>query len=64
MNELKKWLPELLLCTIVAVVATLLSYLVGLEKTWAEASQTFMLAFGVMFLMGVFNRRKNKKTDK
>ena len=62
MNELKKWLPELALCTIVATVATLLTYLLGLEDTWAEASQTFIIAFVVMFALGIYNRRNSKKT--
>ena len=63
MDELKKWLPELLLDTIVAVVATLLTYIVGLEKTWNEAFQTFFIAFAIMFLLGIYNRRKNHKKE-
>ena len=61
MDELKKWIPELAICTIVAGVATLFTYLLGLEKSWAEASQTFLIAFVVMFALGIYNRRKNKK---
>ena len=64
MKELKKWIPELLICTIVAVVATLLTYILGLEKTWADASQTFFIAFTVMFVLGIYNRKKNKNEDK
>jgi len=64
MKELKKWIPELLLCTIVAALATLLTYILGLEKTWADASQTFLIAFVVMFVMGIYSRRKNDKSDK
>ncbi len=60
MDELKKWLPEVLLDTIVAAVATLLCYILGLEDSWAEASQTFIIAFVVMFALGIYNRRKNK----
>lgn len=60
MDEIKKWLPELLLDTIVAAVATLLCYLIGLEDNWQEASQTFIIAFVVMFAFGIYNRRKNK----
>ena len=63
MDELKKWLPELLLDTIVAVVATLLTYIVGLEKTWDEAFQTFFIAFAIMFLLGIYNKRKNNKKE-
>jgi uncharacterized membrane protein YjjP (DUF1212 family) len=61
MDELKKWLPELLLDTIVAAVATLLCYILGLEDTWQEASQTFIIAFAIMFILGIYNRKKNKK---
>ena len=61
MDELKKWIPELAICTIVAGVATLLTYLLGLEKSWADASQTFLIAFVVMFVLGLYNRKKNKK---
>ena len=61
MQELKKWIPELLLCTIVAGVATLLTYIVGLEKTWNEAFQTFFIAFAVMFVLGIYNRKKKKE---
>ena len=63
MDELKKWLPELLLDTIVAVVATLLTYIVGLEKTWDEAFQTFFIAFAIMFLLGIYNKRNNNKKE-
>jgi len=60
MDELKKWIPELLLDTIVAAVATLLCYILGLEDSWQDASQTFIIAFVVMFALGIYNRRKNK----
>ncbi len=60
MDELKKWLPELLNCTIVAGVATLFTYILGLEDTWQDASETFIIAFVVMFVLGLYNRRKNK----
>lgn len=60
MDELKKWIPELLLCTIVAAVVTLLSYVVGFEKSWQDASQTFLIAFVIMFALGVYNRIKKK----
>jgi uncharacterized membrane protein YjjP (DUF1212 family) len=63
MDELKKWIPELLLDTIVAGVATLISYLLGLEESWQDASQTFFIAFIVMFALGIYNRRKSKKRD-
>ena len=62
MDELKKWLPELLLDTIVAAVATLLCYILGLEDSWQEASQTFIIAFAIMFFLGIYNRKKNNKS--
>ena len=61
MDELKKWIPELILDTIVAVVITLISYIIGFEKTWGEAQQTFLIAFAIMFILGIYNRRKNKQ---
>ena len=61
MDELKKWIPELLLDTIVAVVATLFCYILGLEESWQEASQTFVIAFVVMFALCIYNRRKKKE---
>jgi hypothetical protein len=60
MDELKKWMPELLLDTIVAAVATLLCYILGLEDSWQGAGQTFIIAFVVMFALGVYNRRKKQ----
>jgi len=64
MDELKKWIPELLLDTIVAAVVTLLSYIIGFEESWNEAFQTFLIAFVVMFALGIYNRRKQKKNEK
>ena len=61
MEYLKEWLSELLLDTIVAVVATLFCYILGLEESWQEASQTFVIAFVVMFALGIYNRRKKKE---
>ena len=63
MDELKKWLSELLLDTIVAAVATLFTYILGLDKTWNEAFKTFFIAFAIMFLLGIYNRRKNKQKE-
>ena len=64
MEELKKWLPELLLDTIVAAVITLLSYIMGLDSSWPEAFTTFGTCFLVMFVLGLWNRMKNKKKNK
>ena len=61
MDELKKWLPELLLDTIVAAVATLLCYVLGLEDSWSSAGQTFIIAFVIMSILGIYNRKKNKE---
>jgi hypothetical protein len=61
MDEVKKWIHELVICTIVAGVATLFTYLLGLEKSWQEAAETFIIAFVVMFALGLYNRKKNKK---
>ena len=58
---MKEWLNELLVDTIVAAALTLLSYILGLEKTWAELAQTFGVAFVVMFFLGLYARRKSPK---
>ena len=60
MDELKKWLPELLLDTIVAAVLTLISYIVGFEETWDSAFQTFLIAFVIMLALGLYNRKKQQ----
>ncbi len=60
---MKEWLNELLLDTIVAVVLTLLSYILGLEKTWGGLAETFIIAFTVMFFLGLYSRRKNNKDE-
>jgi uncharacterized membrane protein len=62
MDELKKWLPELAVCTIVAAFATLFTYILGLEDTWNEAFQTFLIAFVIMFVLGIYNRKKSNKS--
>ena len=61
MDEIKKWLPELLLDTIVAAVVTLLFYIIRLDQTWEDASRTFIMAFLVMLAMGIFRRIKKNK---
>ena len=63
MDDLKKWLIELTQDTIIAAVITLLWYILGIDKTWNEAFQTFFVAFAVMFFLGIYNRRKNKQKE-
>ena len=58
---MKQYLSEILLCTIVASVATLLFYLLGLDNSWQDASTTFGTCFLVMFILGVYARLKKNK---
>ena len=63
MNELKKWAYELALCTIVAVVVTLLFYIIRLDRTWEDVSQTFISAFIVVFILGLWRRYEERKSN-
>ena len=53
---MKEYLVEIAICTIVAAVATLLFYIIGLDKTTQEAATTFGTCFLVMFVLGMWNR--------
>ena len=57
---MKEWINEIVLDTIVAVLLTLLCYIIGLDESWTEASTTFFVAFLVMFLMAAYRKFKNK----
>ena len=57
---MKQYLIEIAICTIVAAVATLLFYIIGLDKTAQEAATTFGTCFLVMFVLGMWNRIKRK----
>ena len=58
---MKQYLFEVLLCTIVAAVVTLLFYIIGLDKSWQDAANTFGICFLVSFIVGVYNRLKKGK---
>lgn len=58
---MKQYLVEIAICTIVAAVATLLFYVLGLDKTAQEAATTFGTCFLVMFVLGMWNRLKKKE---
>ena len=55
---MKQYFIEVLICTIVGAVVTLLFHLIGLDKTWDDAAQTFGVTFLVMFVLGVCSRLK------
>lgn len=55
---MKEYLAEAALCTIVAAVVALLFYMVGMDKSWQDASTTFGTCFLVMFVLGLWNRYK------
>jgi len=58
---MKQYLVEIAICTIVAAVATLLFYVIGLDKSAQDAATTFGTCFLVMFVLGMLNRIKGKK---
>jgi membrane protein YdbS with pleckstrin-like domain len=58
---MKQYLIEIALSTIVAVVVTLFFYIVGLDKSWQDAANTFGAAFLLMFVLGLFGRYKQNK---
>lgn len=57
---MKQYLIEILLCTIVAAIVSLVFYMLGLDKSWNDASNTFGTTFLVMFVLGVYARLKKK----
>ena len=58
---MKEQLTELLLCTIVSAVTTLLFYILGLDRSWQDASTTFGTCFLIMFVLGLYQRYKKNK---
>ena len=60
---MKQYLVEITICTIVAAVATLLFYIIGLDKTTQDAATTFGTCFLVMFVLGIWNRLKKKQQN-
>ena len=58
---MREYVTELVLCTIVAAVVTLLFYIIGMDHSWQDAANTFGVTFLVMFIIGVFNRLKKKQ---
>ena len=60
---MKQYLTEIILCTIVSAVVTLLFYIIGMDKTSQEAATTFGTCFLVMFVLGMWNRLKKKQQN-
>ena len=58
---MREYVTELVLCTIVAAVVTLLFYVIGMDHSWQDAANTFGVTFLVMFIIGIFNRLKKKQ---
>lgn len=58
---MREYVTELVLCTIVAAVVTLLFYVIGMDHSWQDAANTFGVIFLVMFIIGIFNRLKKKQ---
>ncbi len=58
---MKQYLIEAFICTFVAAIVSLLFYLLGLDKTWQDASITFGTTFLIMFVLGVYARLKKNQ---
>lgn len=58
---MKEYVVEIAICTIVAVVVTLLFYVMGMDHTWQDAANTFGVTFLVMFVLGLYQRLKRNK---
>ncbi len=56
---MRQYISEIVLCTIVAAIVTLLFYLIGADKTSQESATTFGTCFLVMFVIGLWKRNKN-----
>ena len=57
---MKEYLIDFVTGTIVAAVLTLLSYIVGFDKTWDDAAQTFGMCFVVYIALKLFSNLRNK----
>ena len=58
---MKQYLIEMAVCSIVALVVTLLFHVLGLDTTWQDAANTFGAAFLLMFVLGLWNRYKKRE---
>jgi len=56
---MKDYLIDFVTGTIVAAVLTLISYIVGFDKTWADAAQTYGICFVVYIALTLFGKLKN-----
>ena len=57
---MKEYLIDFVTGTIVAAVLTLISYIVGFDKTWNDAAQTYGICLVVYIALTLFSKLKNK----
>lgn len=57
---MKEYIVDFVTGTIVAAVLTLLSYIVGFDKTWDEAAQTYGVCFVIYIALTLFSKQKNR----
>ena len=55
---MKEYVIDFVTATIVAAVLTLLSYIVGLDKTWDDAAQTYGICFVIYIALTLFSKLK------
>ena len=57
---IKGLLIDLLFGTILASILTLLSYIIGFDKTWSDAANTYGTCFVIYIAISTYSRIKNK----
>ena len=59
---MKGYIFDFVIGTIVAAILTLLSYLVGLDKSWEGAAETYGTCFFIYIALSLYQRIKKNKT--
>jgi hypothetical protein len=57
---MKEWFIELTQNTIISAAITLLWYVLGIDKSWEDAANTFGTAFLVLTVLSLWKRLKKK----
>ena len=57
---MKEYVIDFITGTIGAAVLTLISYIVGFDKTWDDAAQIYGICFVVYIALTLFSKLKNK----
>jgi len=60
---MKEWFIDLAKNTIISILITLLFYVLGFDKSWEDAANTFGMAFLVLFVLSLYARYKTKQQN-